>query len=226
MNREMLVTALNENKDDLFNLKKFNMDNLKISDCSLEKDEDNDYFLVPTKNKRKRKYIYQCQMCNRFFLGGKDKSGVYVGNCYKNFDEERDFFYTSDLKITDKKKKEGLHIYSVNDLLEQIKNDSSKKFKNVAGVWALWNNFGSEGEECIQVAKNVNIYQEIYDNFCKSKGSIDYKEYRDTGTIVIVSESGSDFLVEAQYAHDYKAKKWNLKFGEPKTIGIEKGLRK
>lgn len=220
MNRDFFERVCKEERNEMINLSKFNIEGITISDCVVTY-EGNRVKVKPCINKRKMKYVYQCQMCNRFFLGGIDKTGLYVGNCFaRDFDKERDAFYNSELDIASVSKS-GIKKYSVNKLLRIIHDENIKAL----GVWALWKDYGGKNEECIQVARNRNIYQEIMNNFENGRGSIDYSKYRENGTIVIVSDKCNSIEIEAQYAHDYKAKVWNPSVSESKLIGIAKGLR-
>lgn len=171
------------------------------------------------------KYTYTCQVCGKSFCGLYKRNGIYVGNCFgrvtkDNFANERQRFWESELNIADVKKK-GAEEYEVSKLLPQI--DTLVKEK-CAGVWALWANYKTEDAKCIQVAKNKNIFLEIKNDFIKGKGSLDYKKYEKNGTIIIVSKGNSDFAVEAQYAHDFKAEEWCLNFSEAHQLGVLKGL--
>lgn len=174
-----------------------------------------------------------CQVCGRKFYG-RNRSGIYVGNCFgrvtrENFaKEERSRFWISKLNIIDiadaKIEREGIERYKVGELLELlVENDTLIKEK-CAGVWALWINFGLEDAKCIQVAKNNNIYLEIKNDFINNKGSLDYKKYIENGTIIIVSKGKSDFAVEAQYAHDYKAEEWCPSITEAHQLGVLKNI--
>lgn len=222
MNRRLLNRAIRNNPE-LFDLSKFNLDGITINDCLILY-EGKHIIVKPKKNLRMKKYLYQCQMCNRFFLGGRDATEEYVGNCFgkkTGFKSCRDYFYKSELNIATVYK-EGVKKYRVTELLDIL----YKENKKAPGVWALWEDFGKETEKCIQVAKNQDIYQEIYDDFEKGHGSIDYSKYRENGTIVIVSDRCNCIRMETQYAHDYYAEYWNPGVSESKQIGIAKGLRK
>lgn len=224
MNRKLLKDALVKHQD-AFDLSKFNMDDIGIEDCEIIY-EDEHVIVKPHKNRRMKKYLYQCQMCDRYFLGGRDKTGEYIGNCFGNDKDSfnnkcRKNFYKSQLKIAEVCKA-GIGHYKVEEFLGILRNENRK----APGVWALWEDYESKDAKCIQVARNKDIYQEIFDDFEKGQGSIDYSKYKKNGTIVIVSDKCNCLRLEAQYAHDNNAEFWNPGVGEPKQIGIAKGLRK
>lgn len=234
MNIKFLEKKIKEKDKNFFDLKKFKIKDLRIDDCEIngksidnfviDEEENYDFVIRPKQNRRKKKYLYQCQVCNRFFLGGYDASGHYIGNCFKMFEEERERFWNSDLILRKNVEKNGIAVYDVNSLLLLIKTDEAFN-KKIPGVWALWINYEQENEQCIQVAKNLNIYGEIMGDFCKGEGSLDYTQYKDNGSIVIVATGCSDFGIEAQYAHDYRASMWNMNFKETKLLGEYKGMR-
>ncbi len=215
MDREALAKALKEKNDDLFDLSKFGYEDIKIENCEIV-ETDGHVIIRPHRNRRKKKYIWQCQICNRFFLGRKDDTNIYVGNCFKKLDvDERQRLYSTDFKWENKIDENRLVRYQVGELLENIEKNNM----NGPGVWALWH-----GKELVQVARNKNIYGEIWDDFRKGKGKINYTQYEEGGEIVIISNK-NDFYAELQYAQEHRARFWNPSFAECKQIGIMKNLR-
>lgn len=191
--------------------KKYHID---MAQYDLIENEKGELDLIPKKKGRLvRKSVFKCKVCGRLFVG-KYTTGMHSANCFtiRKFDEERERFYNRELDIA------GYTIVEekikITDFLEREKD---RRYWDTPGVWALWNN-----GECIQVAKNQNIGREIFNDFVNNKGSskVNYYEYKDTGELTIVHIGESSFPVEAQYAHDHRAKLWNLSFSETNKLAM------
>ena len=153
------------------------------------------------KRRNSRRSICRCPVCKKYYLRAYTEKSHLI-QCISQKDNLTEEFYKSDFRKL-KIDYDTVETLSVKKLLTD--NDYKVKYKNKPGVWALW-----KDGKCVQVAKTQDIYGEIYNDFVNKKGSLDYSEYGENGQIVIVSDQGSSFEIEAKYAYDNKATHWGI----------------